>query len=228
MNPPLAAWGLTGTPVPLPGGHRNTVLRVGDHVLKTTRRSEAAIAWLLPVAVRASVSGLTMPRLLRTSSGDFVADGWTCEAFHPGIATSPVEIADRMAAFHTQTSDLPQRAGFATARDMLHQTKCGDIDLSAMPPALVASLRQAWSALSGPPAIIHADLNASNILRASDGTVTLIDWDEARRDVPLFDTVTWHTPHDPIAKRAAMAWEIACSWHVEPDHARRLAQVFSD
>lgn len=228
MTPPLGAWGLTGTPVPLPGGHRNMVLRVGDHVLKSTRRSEAAIAWLLPVAECAFAAGLNVPVPRRSVRGSLVFDGWTCEPFWPGTPTPPADISDRMSRFHASAQDLPQRHGFASAHDLLTCTKGGDVDLGAMPPALVSRLRSAWAQIEGNSTIVHGDLNATNILTAPDGTVALVDWDEARRDNPLFDAVTWSDPVPPEATRASMAWEIACSWQVEPEHARRVAQLFTN
>ncbi len=225
MTPPLGAWGLTGTPVPLPGGHRNTVLRVGNHVLKTTRRSEGAIAWLLPVAKHAIESGLNVPVPMRSHDGRCVVDGWTCEPFCPGRPTSPVHIADRMTRFHVSSFNLPQRDGFASAHDLLTCTKGGDVDLDAMPEDLVTRLRAAWASVGRDSTIVHGDLNAANILTAADGTVTLVDWDEARRDAPVFDTATWSDAPSPVA---TLAWEVACSWQIESSHARRVAQLFTD
>lgn len=221
----MDAWGLTGTPVPLPGGHRNTVLRVGDHVLKTTRRSEAAMEWLLPVAGLAANCGLNMPSPIRATSGVIVVEGWTCELFCPGTPTSPTDIADRMVSFHHVAAGMPQRDGFLSARALLANATGGDIDLSVMPPDLVSKLRAAWTHLPDTQTAIHSDLNARNILTANDGTVTLIDWDEARRDAPLFDTATWSGTPD---SRAALAWEVASCWQIEPARARQLAQLFSD
>ncbi|WP_299597788.1 phosphotransferase [uncultured Tateyamaria sp.] len=227
MTPPLGAWGLTGQPVPLPGGHRNAVLRVGQHVLKSTRRSEAAIGWLLPVARHAEVCGLKVPAPLRSSLNTFVVDGWICEPFCAGGPTPPKAIADKITHLHSTAADLPQRDGFASARDLLTAQSGGDIDLAEMPPDLVVQLRAAWSAISLETTHVHGDLNPNNILTDTDGTVTLIDWDEARRDHPLFDTATWSEAQTPIIKRAALAWEIACSWLLEPAHARMLASSFT-
>ncbi len=57
-----------------------------------------------------------------------------------------------------------------------------------------------------------------------------MDWDEARVDVPAFDLAA--LPDDALAdpstsgdrqllRRAALAWEVATCWTVEPDYARR-------
>ncbi|WP_299724876.1 phosphotransferase [uncultured Tateyamaria sp.] len=220
MNPPLAAWDLSGDARPLPGGHRNTVLRVGNHVLKTTRRSEAALRWLEPVQTGAATCGLYAPRLLPSRDGSLNVEGWTCEPYCAGVPTSPCDIAGNMRDFHALGGDIPQRPGFASARDLLERDAGGDVDLSAMPGELAASLRAVWSDLAGAETAIHADLNPSNILRDADGRVTLIDWDEARRDVTLFDSAD-------AAHPARQAWEVACCWHIEPDRARTLAHLFS-
>lgn len=226
MTPPLGAWGLTGTPVPLAGGNRNTVLRVGQHVVKSTRRSETAIAWLLPVAEHAEACGLHVPAPLESKLGTFVVDGWTCEPFCEGGPTHPKAVADKIARLHRVAADLPQRDGFASARDLLTEQSGGDIDLTRMPPDLVAQLRAAWSAISLETTLVHGDLNPDNILTDTGGKVTLIDWDEARRDHPIFDTATWSDALTPIIKQAALAWEIACSWQLEPAHARSLVPSF--
>ncbi|MEX0308717.1 MAG: phosphotransferase [Tateyamaria sp.] len=227
MTPPLGAWELTGTPVPLPGGHRNAVLRVGKHVLKSTRRSEAAVTWLLPLAELMQTCGLMMPRPVRSqATGTFIVDGWTCEPFVPGVPTAPRDIADRMTAFHRAAAHLPQRDGFIAARDLGAEQCGGDIDLDGLPPALASAMLAAWDALPDDLTVVHGDLNATNILTDDTGQVTLIDWDEARRDAPAFDLVTWTEQPPQHVTRAALAWEIACSWQLEPDHARALIPAF--
>ncbi|MFL4470719.1 phosphotransferase enzyme family protein [Tateyamaria armeniaca] len=220
MTPPLAAWGLSGDIVPLTGGHRNTALRVGTHVLKTTRRSEAALHWLGPVQDVAARCGLFAPRLIPSLSGTLCVEGWTCEPFCEGTETPPDDIAGQVAALHKRGHDLPQRPGFASARDLVSADRGGDIDLAEMPRDLVKALRAQWAQLERPETAIHADLNPTNILRDADGRVTLVDWDEARRDVALFDLAD---PSHP----ARRAWEIACCWQIEPERARHLAHLFA-
>ncbi len=223
-SPPLSAWGLSGAPEALAGGFRNTVLRVGDHVLKTTRRSEAAITWLLPVLHHAGDAGLIVPALRRAGNGCFVVDGWTCEPYLPGAPTSPSVIAAKVQAMHAALRDWPQRPGFASARDLCTRDCGGDIDLGAMPAALVRRLRAAWAKVPSQRTVVHGDLNAQNILTDASGRHVLIDWDEARCDAPLFDL----GPLDTHPSRAALAWEVAACWQLEPDRARALAHHFTD
>lgn len=225
--PPLDAWNLTGTPEPLPGGHRNTVLRVGHHVLKSTRRSEAAITWLLPVARYATQYGLRVPTPLRARTGTYVVDGWTCEPYYPGAPTAPSMIRARMRTFHARTTTLPQRPGFLSCGALVRAPRGGDVDLRPLPGAMQHAIRAAWTAL--PPAqhtVVHGDLNASNVLTDPQGRITLIDWDEARLDHPGFDRRVLG-PVPDATRRAALAWEIASCWALEPQRARTLARQFA-
>ncbi|MEL6887926.1 MAG: phosphotransferase [Pseudomonadota bacterium] len=221
MTPPLAAWGLDGTPAPLPGGYRNTVLRVGVHVLKTTRRSEAAVAWLVPVMDALGARGLSAPHPIRAADGHYVVDGWTCEPFVAGQPCDPQALRQ----LWPRLTGFPQRPGFAAAKTLQYLPRGGDVDLSRMPPPLVRALRKAWGALTEQgTCVVHGDLNHSNLIRTAYA-ITVIDWDEARMDHPGFDRAALaHASH--IEARAAQAWEIACCWHLEPTRARRLARAF--
>lgn len=230
--PDPAAWGLPDFSFePLPGGHRNVVLRGtgdgGSYVFKRTRRTEAQLAWLdhvrAPLAQAGAIACLPHP----TEDGTFAHRGWIAERFVPG---RPVGAEDQstlqgaIAALHQSTYGIPQRPGFASALDLLTQDLGGDIDLRAMPDDLVASCRAAWAALPDEAAsVINADLNPSNLAVSSDGVLILYDWDEARVDRGLFDQVALGTCDDPMAKRAALAYEIASCWRLEPKRARTLA-----
>jgi aminoglycoside phosphotransferase (APT) family kinase protein len=134
---------------------------------------------------------------------------------------------------HTVTIGWPQRPGFASARQLLIQDRGGDVDLTAMPQPVVNLIRRAWlPVLNELECAIHGDLGAGNVLVNDDHTA-LIDWDEARVDVPAFDYA--HLPPEitlPVAGRrtdivtAGVAWETATCWVTEPDYARRrLAEL---
>jgi Ser/Thr protein kinase RdoA (MazF antagonist) len=232
VKPDPGLWGVAAPLAPMPGGHRNTVLRTmglaRDLVFKSTRRSEAAIAWLLPLLDRARRAGFTVPRPLRARNGAFVAGGWTCEPLITGRPAAPSDLPRIYAPIHrlhALACDLPQRPGFRAAADLATHDRAGDIDLGRMPPDLAATCRVAWTTLaSAPRTAIHGDLCAGNLLWTPEGSPALVDWDEARVDAALFDTA--HTSPavlPPAAERALEAWEIAACWQVEPDRARRLA-----
>jgi hypothetical protein len=55
--------------------------------------------------------------------------------------------------------------------------------------------------------------------------VAVLDWDESRVDAALFDTqqITLNGSN-VVAEAATMAWEVACSWSIEPDHALRVIE----
>jgi aminoglycoside phosphotransferase (APT) family kinase protein len=94
-------------------------------------------------------------------------------------------------------------------------------------------VREAWRPiLDGPECAIHADLGAGNLLVDGEA-VALLDWDEARVDVPWFDyaflpdEVAVPAPTDrETLVTSGVAWEAATCWVVEPDYAaRRLAEL---
>ena len=115
-------------------------------------------------------------------------------------------------------------------RDLLTESRGGDVDLDAMPAVAVAACRRAWGALSGSPAVVHGDPCAANV-RIGEAGVGLLDWDEARVDHPDLDLADLPVAVLPgsrgrIARAAVDAWEAAAGWRLEPDYARkRLARL---
>ena len=111
-----------------------------------------------------------------------------------------------------------------------------DVDLSAMPGDAVALVRECWQPLlqaagQQERCVVHGDLGPGAMLIAGD-RVGIIDWDEARVDVPAFDLAALHAAAGPGLVRvpglgdqqladAALAWEAATCWSVEPAYARR-------
>ena len=94
-----------------------------------------------------------------------------------------------------------------------------------MPEPLAASCRAAWAPLVGRrQTAIHGDLHSANLMLDTEGRPVLIDWDEARRDSPLFDLASIATgPASPVLARARLAWEVAAGWRTEPTYAKALA-----
>ncbi len=228
--PPIHLWGVTAKLHPLPGGHRNTAFRtVGlrrDLVFKSTRRAPEALGWLGQVQALARQTGLHVPTPVPSRAGNLLEAGWTCETFLSGSPLRPEDmplLLPQISAFHDLAAALPQRPGFLSSAGLLDQARGGDVDLDAMPADLARTCRAAWHAVSaGRQTVIHGDLNPSNLLRCADGRIALLDWDECRRDLALFDLGQLRPP-DADERRALLAWEIACSWRIEPAHARTLA-----
>ena len=115
--------------------------------------------------------------------------------------------------------------------DLLRAETGTRIDLAAMPPEAVVRCRAAWARLVGrPTCVVHGNPdNPGNVLVTPD-RVTLIDWDEARVDVPELDLVLPHNAAGldatalDVAGQAAAAWEAAVCWKDEYA-VRRLAEV---
>lgn len=231
LRPPIERWNTSAELRPLPGGHRNLTYRTvgldADLVFKSTRRTLSGIAWLQQVHHIARQSGFVVPSLLYSINGHLVEDGWTCESFVEGHPLSPADLPSLLPLvkrFHEATAQLPQRPGFLSSQELLVQVMGGDISLDAMPRDLVARCRAAWHAVAGQrEAVIHGDINASNTLRCPDGSIALIDWDECRRDLVLFDLGPLREGDDR-EQLARIAWEVACSWLIEPEHARKVAK----
>ncbi|MCF6305024.1 MAG: hypothetical protein L3J33_06595 [Rhodobacteraceae bacterium] len=84
----LQAWGRFEVLGQLSGGHRNACFKVAKNgrlfVVKTTRRSNAALAWLGPVQEFAQKAGFRVPRLIRSKGGNLSENGWTLEPFFAG------------------------------------------------------------------------------------------------------------------------------------------------
>ena len=109
--------------------------------------------------------------------------------------------------------------------------------LDLMPGDVVQRVRDAWRALAGEPqSVIHGDPAANNVL-LEGGRGELIDWDEARVDVSILDLAALPVNRMPsvgrqrlaLARRAAVAWEVANVWVAEPAYARRrLAELEQD
>lgn len=231
----LALWGITAPLERLRGGHRNAAWRTRgqgpDLVIKSTRRSEAALVWLGGMMEAAEAAGFAVPRLIPSRQGRLLEEGWTCEPFIDGRPLAPADlasIAGRIADMHRLTPAMPQRPGFVGAVELAGGADAGgDVDLRAMPSPLAEACRAAWGALQGlPRAGIHGDLGPGNLLWGPEDRPVLLDWDEARVDALPFDTGPCGTDLPPPLHRALLAWEIACCWQLEPERAAGLAAGF--
>lgn len=229
-SPDPAAWGLSAPLEPIGAGARNAVYRCADTVLKSTRRSEASLRWLGPVHAAARRAGLIVPEPMRTNGGHLVHEGWTAERFLPGPLATRRDLAAlgvSMSRLHDLTRHLPARPDMPGMAEILTTGKGGDLDLSQMPSDLVDEVLAAFSAVKdSETGAIHGDLNPGNVILTESGPA-LTDWDESRRDALFFDHAALNKPVTAAQSRAALAWEIACCWQIEPQRARRLARGFT-
>ena len=236
----LGAWeGLTLTGGPAGGARTDARLaELGGErvVVRRSRRTQEQLDWQFDLQQHLRSEGVGIPTLVPTTDGRRHVGGVWVEAFVPGRPPVDDEDWERTAAavarVHELTPDWSQRPGFLDAASLQTESRGGDVDLGAMPPEVASSLRGVWRAL--PPAtscVVHGDLSSADVL-LDDEHVTLVDWDDARVDVPWFDLAalprpTWPREGDARLVRAAgLAWEVATSWTSEPVYAReRLLEL---
>ena len=222
----------------LSGANRNPVLLVelgGEpFVARETRRSAEALSWLEAVHAQAREVGLVTPDAVRSRDGNLVEDGVSLQHFiegRPPDAQNLARLRSLLRSLHEATRGARQRPGFASSAALVRQPRAGDIDLSTMPADVVGACRAAWERLADAPrSVVHGDLRRENILVTPDGTVALVDWDEARVDASILDEVALSIalggrprPGWEAAETALRAWEVASCWGLEPTYARRLA-----
>jgi Ser/Thr protein kinase RdoA (MazF antagonist) len=234
----LAAWSGVELLEPLPatrcswpggGGRRLVVRRSG--------RPAASLEWELDLLKHLREGSVLVPEVVPADDGRRQVDGLLVQRFLPGRPPRDDgdwrRVVEALRAVHQLTVRWPQRPEFASAWELLAGDRGGDVCLDAMPADAVRAVRAAWRPiLDGPECAIHADIGGGNVL--VDGqAVALLDWDEARVDVPWFDFA--HLPEEvevpsPTDQArlvtAGVAWEAATCWVVEPAYeARRLAEL---
>jgi aminoglycoside phosphotransferase (APT) family kinase protein len=239
----VAGWSGIELVEPLTGGARNPVVlarRGGQRlVVRRSARSLPALEWELDVLEHLAGHGVGVPRVVATDDGRRHADGVLVHEFIDG--TQPRDsrdwqrVIEVLTRVHELTVGWPQRPGFASTRQLLVTERGGDVRLDTMPPEAVHAVRGAWRpALTGLECVNHGDVGAGNVL--VDGVqVFLLDWDEARTDVPWFDFAFMPDDVDfpaPVDRQtlvtAGVAWEAATCWVPEPEYAaRRLAELYS-
>ena len=235
----LAHWGTDVERIePLKGGMANDVwsVRLDGRcvVARLGHRSNEDLAWEVTLLDHLDRNGLTVPKPIPTRAGRLFVDGLVLMPFleggPPQTKADWVRVAATLRRMHDLTQGWPQRPGWRSSTDLLYTATGTKIDLNAMPSEGVARCRAAWARLKGrPTCVVHGDPNPRNILITAD-RVGMIDWDEARVDVPELDLVLPHNAaglksraHD-IAAQASAAWEAAVCW--DDDYAiRRLAEV---
>ena len=238
----LAEWGRAARVVDrLDQGMRNDVrtVEIDGHrrVGRLGSRSAEDLDWETALLVHLRAHGLGVPAVVPTRDGRLHVGGLVVMEYVHGRALHDSEdwaaVASALRRLHSLTAEWPQRPGWKSSIDLLTADRGTSIALEAMPPDAVKACRAAWQRLADQPqAVVHGDPNGGNI-RMTDSGPVLLDWDEARRDVPLLDLAALPTAVAGMsddeawaAAQAASAWEAAVSWQAEPEYAmRRLAEV---
>lgn len=227
---------------PLPGGSRNPAFlaRRGDRmfVVRTSGRHAQSLDWELDLLNFLRACDIRVPQDVPTADGRRHVDGVLVQRFlsgHPPTSTSEWRrVIEVLNSVHELTRSWTQRPGFATSRDLLGQDDGGDIDLTILPPEAAAAIRASWRPVhEGGECVVHGDVSRGNVLVDGDA-VALLDWDEARVDVPWFDfaDVPLEVKLPAPCSRAALvtagiAWEAATCWKLEPEYAaQRLAELY--
>lgn len=224
---------------PLTGGVANDVWSVRvDGRLAVGRlgtRSDADLRWETELMLHLDREGLTVPVPIPTTDGRLFVDGLMVMTYMDGgPPETPADwrrVAAALRELHRSTKGWPQRPGWRSSADLLHAETGTRIDLRAMPAESVARCRAAWARLAGrPTCVVHGNPNNPGNVRMTADQVALIDWDEARVDVPDFDLALPDNAAGlddgayDIAAQASSAWEAAVCW--DDEYAvRRLAEV---
>ncbi|MFT3723083.1 MAG: phosphotransferase [Hyphomonadaceae bacterium] len=236
----LSQWGQDAVRIePLAGGAANDVwrVRIRDQLAvgRLGSRSDPDLAWETALLQHLDREGLGVPAPIPTTDGRLFANGLVVmtyiEGRPPETETDWRRVADTLRELHLLTQGWPQRPGWRSSTDLLHADTGTRVDLREMPPEAVVRCRAAWAKLAGRQStVIHGNPgNASNIRMNAD-RVALIDWDEARVDVPDLDLALpcngagLASEALDIATQASAAWEAAICW--DSAYARRrLAEV---
>ncbi|MBP1842595.1 Ser/Thr protein kinase RdoA (MazF antagonist) [Rhizobium petrolearium] len=226
---------------PLKGGFANDVWSVRIHgqiaVGRKGARTDADLAWEAKLLQHLNYNGMIVPVPIPAIDGRLFVDGLVVMEYMEGGPPETVsdwrEVAETLRKLHQLTQGWPQRPGWRSSTDLLHEDIGTRIDLTAMPSEAVSRCRAAWARLVGrQTCVVHGNPNNASNIRMTAGRVALIDWDEAHVDVPELDLVLpdnaaglENHAYD-IAAQASAAWEAAVCWKDEYS-VRRLAEVRS-
>ncbi|WNV77823.1 phosphotransferase [Geodermatophilus sp. DSM 44513] len=212
-------------------------------VVRRSSRPLASLAWELELLEVLGAAGLRVPVPVQTEDGRRSHGGVVVQTrlrgHPPRAAEDWRRVAGAVVAVHEVTRGWRQRPGSADLRGLLRAGRGADVDLEAMPPDVAALVRRTWRlALTDGAAgaegrcVVHGDLHAGNLLIDDEGEVAVLDWDEARVDVPALDLAALPpaagTDVPGVVRDAALAWEVATCWTVEPEHARRVLRRLRD
>ena len=231
----LRQWGLDAIRLePLTGGVANQVwtVRVNGRLAvgRLGSRSDADLAWETDLLRYLNREGLAVPAPIPTMDGRLFADGLVVMTFMEGEPAKTDadwrRVADVLRRLHRLTRDWPQRPGWRSSTDLLHEQQGTRVDLTAMPAEGVARCRAAWARLSGrPTCVVHGNPANRHNIRVTPDRVALLDWDESHVDVADLDLVlpgnagAFDDATYDIASQASAAWEAAVCW--DDDHAKQ-------
>jgi uncharacterized protein (TIGR02569 family) len=188
----LTAFGLSEAALlPLLGGTTGSVWRAGDIVLKPADSALSA-RWTADVFSTLSGPGFRVPRPVKTTAGDWVADGWVgwrwlagVSADWSGVSPRWRQLAETSRAFHAALAGVqaPRFLGRdASPWTVADQVAWGERDAADLLRSAGRSLGGQLHRLLGalrpiglPAQLVHGDLGG-NVLFAADEPPAVIDF----------------------------------------------------
>lgn len=200
----LAAFGLAGPTVRLPGG-QGLSWRVGEFVLKPCVESEYQ-EWLGTEVAAIEQQGFQLPSVRRAVDGAWVVEGWAAQSVVPGSTTRDSgadwrSIIDAARALHAATAPLARPAFLDLRNDSWAQADRAVWDEAPrqVRPELREVVERLAAALSpmGPAQLVHGDLT-NNVLLARGEPPSIIDFSPYWRPpsyaegIVVADALCWH------------------------------------
>jgi Ser/Thr protein kinase RdoA (MazF antagonist) len=183
-------------PQKLGGGYHNTVLRVGDVVVRLEKRDPASVAWEheLLAWLKPEVPEVVAPLPAVDGTTALTIDGQTASVlpFVEGTPGGGLAAAEVLARIHVRGAAWPAvrpRPGRPSYAELdWEHNDWWDWSAVQKPPELVRAFEhtRAWIA-SDPPLVrtpVHGDPARQNVLAGKDRIVGVIDWEWARVDWP--------------------------------------------
>jgi Ser/Thr protein kinase RdoA (MazF antagonist) len=195
-----------GTPEPLEGGYKNTLLRYGDLVLRLEKADLDSVQWEHGV-LRFLVQH--MPEVVVPVAGPAVLEDGRIGSLLPFVEGADLDPDDRhqrlelarvlarlhLAGLDWQGGPRPGRPAFV---DLDWKTNhWWDWTIVEKRPALVQAYEEATAWLAAAPplgrGIVHGDICRANVRVRNRSIVGVLDWEEARVDWPAWElaNATW-------------------------------------
>jgi thiamine kinase-like enzyme len=189
--------GLTGEPMPLSGGITNHNFRVSlggeDYVVRVHGRDTDLLGIDREserLAFETAAELAIAPQLVAAFDDCLVTRFVACDPLIPGeVAAHVEEIARALRSFHDDPATLPARFWVP---DLLAAYAARVHERSVqLPPdygrAAAVAARIAAVLAPSEPRPCHNDLLSSNIIRAHDNKILIVDWEYAGMGHPYFD-----------------------------------------
>jgi len=229
-------WGLAPLPPaePLEGGHKNTLLRCGDVVLRVEERDPESVAWEheLTAFLSHDVPEVVTP-LAALDGSTFAETDGVVVAVLPFVAGAPLDrdddaqrlgVARLLARLHwvgrVWKRPRPDRPAFADLD--LEVNAWWDLRIVEMAPVLARAYERSREWLAAAPLLgrgaVHGDIYRGN-LRVRDGRIVgIVDWEDARVDWPAWElaNATWEVCKDEARNR------------LDPERSARFLDAYAE